>query len=548
VEFLRGAAARIIAAVVVTLVSAGACGAQSGGELRFTIRADPKTFDPQQVNDEPSDTVRYLTAGFLLRLNRRTHQLDPELAESWKVSEGGRRIDFRLRQGVVFSDGSPFSCADVAYTMRRLMDPATLSAVADSFRTAPGSVETKCATPYVATIRFPGVVAALDAQFDAVAMLSAKSSKRENAVLGPFTASEYRPGSYILLKRNPNYWRHDSKGLRLPYLDSVRLEIQQNRDTEVLRFRRGALDMVYRLPPDLFDQLSSAAPKTVIDAGPSLDWELVFFNQMSAAPLPDYKKRWFRSTNFRKAISAAINRGDICKVVYRGHAKPAGGPVSPSNPEWRNPNVKPDAYSVQTALDRLAKDGFKRVGVALVDSSGHPVEFSMITNAGNKAHERMMAMIQEDLAKVGIHLNVTALDFPSLIERISQTHAYESCLMAFTNVALDPNGQMNIWLSSSETHQWNPSQKSPETAWEADMDRLMRIQASTLDYKKRKAAFDRVQEIISEEAPFLFLVYPNSLAAVAQNIGNVQPSVVRPEIYWNIAELYKGSGHVVASR
>ena len=522
--------------------------AQSGGELRFSIRADPKTFNPLLVNDEPSETVRYLTGGVLVRLNRRTHRLQPELAESWKVSEAGRRIDFRLRTGVVFSDGSPFSCSDVVYTMRALMDPATLSSTADSFRTAPGNVEARCTGPSSVMIRFSGVVAALDAQFDGVTIVSPKSPDKETVVLGPFMVAEYKPGSYVLLKKNPNYWRHDERGVRLPYLDSVRLDIQENRETELLRFRRGGLDMVNRLAPDLFDQLAMQAPKAVLDSGPSLDWEIVFFNQVRRAPLPDYKKQWFRSNNFRKAISEAINRNDICRVVYRGHARPAGGPVSPSNPEWLNPKVKPDAYSMQSALARLAKDGFTRRGDVLVDASGHPVEFSMITNAGNKAHERMMAMIQQDLAHIGIRLNVTALDFPSLIERISQTYAYESCLMAFTNVALDPNGQMNIWLSSATTHQWNPGQKTPETKWEAELDRLMRAQASSLDFKTRKAAFDGVQEIVSEQAPILFLVYPNSLAAVAQNIGNLQPSVVRPEIYWNADELYKTPSRTIAQR
>src|SRR5205823_4226219 len=127
------------------------------------------------------------------------------------------------------------------------------------------------------------------------------------------------------------------------------------------------------------------------------------------------------------------------------------------------------------------------------------VEFSLITNAGNRPHERIMTMIQQDLQKIGIHLNVLALDLPSLIERISRTYAYEACLMAFSNVPMDPSGHMNVWVSSSANHQWNPSQLKPATVWEAELDKLMRAQALTLDPRKRKAAFDRVQEIVSEQ-------------------------------------------------
>src|ERR1035438_8592892 len=109
---------------------------QPGGELRFSIRTDPRTLNPLLAADDPSETVRYLTGGVLLRINRRTHILDAELASAWKVSENGRRIDFTLRPSVLFSDGTPFSCEDVVYTMRQLMDPALHSPVGDAFRTS----------------------------------------------------------------------------------------------------------------------------------------------------------------------------------------------------------------------------------------------------------------------------------------------------------------------------------------------------------------------------------------------------------------------------
>lgn len=533
---------------LVLLIIVTGVAAQPGGELRFSIRADPKTFNPLLVSDDSAETVRYLTAGVLMRLNRNTQQLEPELATSWRISESGRRIDFQLRSGIRFSDGTPFGCNDVVYTIRQLMDPALHSPVGDAFRSAPGAVEAKCTAPSSVMARFPGPVAALDMQFDQVGILSVSSALEENAVLGPFMMAEYKPGNYILLKRNPNYWKRDENGNRLPHLDAIRLDIQQNRDTEVLRFRRGQLDMINKLAPDLFQQIASAMPKSAIDSGPSFDWEVVLFNQVARAPLPDYKKRWFRSANFRHAISEAINRGDICRVVYHNHAIPASGPISPSNKFWVNTNLKAHAYSVQNAMAKLAKEGFRRSGDSLVDSAGNKVEFSMITNAGNKLHERTLTMIQQDLSKLGIRLNVLALDFPSLIERITKTFAYETCLMAFVNIEIDPNTNMNIWLSSAENHQWNPSQKQPETEWEAEVDRLMRAQASTLDSRKRKAYFDRVQEIISEQAPMLFLVFPNALSAVSQNVRNLQPAVLRPQLYWNADRLYLGNQQKVASR
>jgi peptide/nickel transport system substrate-binding protein len=146
----------------------------------------------------------------------------------------------------------------------------------------------------------------------------------------------------------------------------------------------------------------------------------------------------------------------------------------------------------------------------------------------------MAVLIQDDLQRIGIHVNVVTLDFPSLIERMMQSFDYEALLLGLTNVDLDPNGEMNVWLSSSENHQWNPQQKTPETAWEAEIDRLMRMQASASDPKKRKEAFDRVQEIVVEQAPFIFLINKNALSAVSTAVHGASPVILSPQTYWNV--------------
>jgi peptide/nickel transport system substrate-binding protein len=532
---------------VIVLLWCGAWAASGASELRFCLRIDPKTFNPLLAEDESETTVRYLTGGVLIRLNRYTQELEGELATQWKVSENGRRIDFELRHGVRFSDGAPFTCQDVAHTMQQLMDPALHTPVADPLRSAPGDVETKCAGPFTATVRFPGPVANLAAQFDQVAIISATSPHKESAVLGPFELGEYKPGAYVLLRRNPNYWKRDANGHALPYLDSLRLEIQQNRELELLRFRRGELDIINKLDPEMYDRLSAEMPRAVVDAGPSLDWETIFFNQVDSAPLPEYKRRWFHSGDFRRAISEGIRRDDIVRIVYHGHAHAAAGPVSVANRFWLNPALKPASGSEGTAMSLLEHGGFRRVGTTLVDGAGHKVEFSMITNAGNKLHERMLALIQQDLARLGIQLNVVVLDFPSLIERISRTFNYEAVLMAWANIDLDPSQQMNIWLSSAANHQWNPNEKTAATPWEAEIDKLMRAQNASQDPKKRKAYFDQVQQIVADQAPMLFLVNPNALAAVSPSVKNAAPAVLSPQIIWNADRLQLG-GTLVSER
>ena len=507
--------------------------AQGGGQLRFCLRSEPKTFDPLKVEDDASGAIRYLTGGVLVRVNRQTQDLEPGLAISWKVSKDGRQIWFRLRSGISFSDGTSFSAEDVAYTMQQLMDPALHSATGDAFRSGAGSVETKVISPSQISIRFPAPVAGLDRLFDQVAILSERSPKKEMAVLGPFMVADYKPGASVLLKRNPNYWKTDEQGRRLPYLDSIQLDIQPNRDVEMLRFKRGELDLINSLDSEYFDKLAATSPQLVHDAGPSLDSEQLWFNEVAKSPIPDYKKNWFRSANFRRAISEAINRDDLSRVVFHGHAQPAVGPFSPANKFWFNNKLKSQAYSPDAALKELQTEGFRMENGTLKDKDGNEVVFSIITNSGNKIRESMAVLIQDDLQKIGIHVNVVTLDFPSLIERMTQTFDYEAILLGLTNVDLDPNGEMNVWLSSSENHQWNPQQKTPETAWEAEIDRLMRAQASSSDLKKRKEAFDRVQEIVVEQEPFIFLINKNSLSAVSTAVHGAAPVILSPQTFWN---------------
>jgi len=524
-------------ALLLLALTSGSAIAQSGGELRFCLHSEPKTFDPALVDDDASLSVRYLTGGVLVRVNRHTQELEPGLAESWQVSKDGKQITFKLRHGITFSDGSPFSSEDVAFTMQRLMDPTLHSTTGDAFRSGSGAIGTKVLAPDQVSITFPAPLAGIDRLFDQVAIMSAHSPKKEMAVLGPFMVADYKAGSSLLLRRNPNYWKKDSQGRRLPYLDSIRLDIQGNRDVEMLRFKRGELDLINSVDSDFFDRLAASSPRMAHDAGASLDYDFMWFNQVASAPIPEYKRAWFRSTNFRRAISQAINRDDLSRVVFNGHAQPAAGPVSPTNKFWFNSKLKAEPYRPDAALQRLQADGFHLQNGALFDKGGNAVEFSIVTNSGNKARERMAVMVQEDLGKLGIKVNVVTLDFPSLIERISQKFNYEAAMLGFRNVDLDPNSQMTIWLSSAENHAWNPEQKSPATAWEAEIDGLMRAQASTADPKKRKESFDRVQEIVADQAPFIYLVNQNALSAVSSAVEGANPGILHPQTFWNAEQL-----------
>ena len=524
---------------VLALAAVACVLAQSGGELRFCLRADPKTFDPLLAEEEPSDAVRFLTGGVLIRFNRQSQQLEPELAASWTVRDHGKRIDFVLRRNLRFSDGTPFGPADVVAVIRRIMDPNLHSGIADSFRSAGGDIRAEPSGPDQVSMFFSAPVAGVELLFDQLAISSSRTGTPQNAVLGPFMLAEHKGGQYVLLRRNPYYWKTDSSGKKLPYLDSVRIDIQANRETELLRFRRGELQLFDKLEPEAYQRLHKEAPSTVRNAGPSLDAEFFWFNQAPDAPFPEYKRKWMQSKLFRRAVSAGVNRDDIVRLVYRGYARPAAGPASPANSLWVNSKLTPQRYDPQLARKLLQEDGFRLDGESLRDRDGNAVEFSLITNAGSTTRTQIGTMLQQDLKKIGIRLNFTPIEFQSLIERITRTQQYEACLLGLSNTEIDlPNSQMNVWLSSGALHAWNPKELKPVTSWEAEIDQLMQTQHTEMDRKARKAAFDRVQELIAEQAPIVYLVHPDVLVAVSPAVRNAAPSALPPHLFWNIESLW----------
>jgi len=236
-------------------------------------------------------------------------------------------------------------------------------------------------------------------------------------------------------ERNPNYWnllptavgslsRFDPGSTsRQPYI-------------ELLRFRRGELHLLDKLDPEAFERLRGDMPEAVLNAGPSLDSEFLWFNQNPNATFPLHKKRWFQSTLFRRALSFAINRSDIIRLVISAMLM-----LQPArfiaNKVWFNATLRPYRYDPQLALRVLREDGFHFDGNILRDRGGNPVAFTMITNSGSRTRTRIGTMLQQDLQKIGIQLDFTPLEFQSLIERITRTQQYEACLLGFTNLEVD---------------------------------------------------------------------------------------------------------------
>jgi peptide/nickel transport system substrate-binding protein len=174
----------------------------------------------------------------------------------------------------------------------------------------------------------------------------------------------------------------------------------------------------------------------------------------------------------------------------------------------------------------------------LVDSDAKPVEFSVLTSSTNADRTKMATLIQDDLKPLGIRAQVVPMEFRSLIDRVTQSREYEACVLGLVSFDADPTADFNVWRSSGGTHLWNPSQAHPATAWEAEIDKLMEQQLDAPKFEQRKKFFDRVQEILAENQPIIFLASPDILVGAKTSIGNFHAAVLEPYVLWNVEQLY----------
>jgi peptide/nickel transport system substrate-binding protein len=549
---------------------------RSGGRLVISLRAEPKTLNPLTAADTISREVIGVMQSDLIHINRATQLTESGLAKSWKISSDGLQYTLVLRQGLRFSDGHPLDADDVLFTFRVYLDENVHATQRDLLIVGGKPITVRKTNAQTLVFQFAKPYGVEERLFDGLAILPRHLLERpyqegklaqiwtpstppsEWAGIGPFRLKEYVAGQKLVLERNPYYWKTDTKGNRLPYLDELVFLFVPSADAQVLRFQSGETDVITRLGAENFSVLSRQQPRdTMADAGPGLEYNFLFFNlndlgEKSSADLAR-KQKWFREVKFRQAISAAVDRDAIVRLVYQGRGAALWGPVTPGNRRWINAAIPHSPRSLDRARQLLKEAGFSWSTTSngeptLVDPEGKPVEFSILTSSSNADRTKMATLLQDDLKQLGMHVQVVPLEFRSLIDRVTQTKQYDACLLGLASFDADPNSDLNVWLSSGGTHLWNPSQSHPSTPWEAEIDRLMEQQLITPGFEQRKKLYDRVQEIIAENQPMIFLASPDILVGAKNSIANFHPTVLEPYVLWNVEQLYFRNGTETANR
>jgi peptide/nickel transport system substrate-binding protein len=545
------------------LVTRGEVG-RAGGQLVVIERTEPRTLNPATAIDSPSKDVIWRTMGDLIHINRDTQQTEPALARSWVVSRDGRRFTLSLRRGVHFSDGHPFDADDVLFSFRVYLDEKVGSPLRDQLIVGGQPISVRKVDQETVQVDMAEPYAAAERLFDSVAILPRHlleqpysegrlpavwglgSAAEGFAGLGPFRFKEHVPGQRIVLERNPFYWKRDRDGKPLPYLDRVVFVFVPTDDAQAVRFQSGEADITTRLSAANFSVLlrdQGARNYELADLGPGLDYTFLFFNQNApaekASPATRRQLSWFRQLPFRQAVSLAIDREGIVRLVYRGRATPIWGHVPPGNKLWANRSLPRPARSIEGARELLRKAGFGwRDDGTLIDTDSQPVEFTIVTNTGNTERIQIATIIQDDLKQLGMRVNVVTLELRALVDRLLTTHEYDACVLGLGGGDADPNSEMNVWLSSGNTHLWNPGQKQPATPWEAEIDALMRRQLTTRDVVLRKRLYDRVQALVAQNLPIISLVSPSVLVGATRGLGNFRPTVLDHHALSNVEELF----------
>lgn len=534
-----------------------------GGRLVVSQHAEAKTLNPVLAVDRPSREVLGVLNADLIHINRLTHQTESALAKSWKVSRDGKQYTLQLRRGIRFSDGEPFDSQDVTFSFQVYLDERSNSSQRDLLMIEGKPIAVAALGPYAVRVTLPQPYAAGDRLFDGIAMLPRhllEQGYREGklgqawpltvtpaqiAGLGPFRVKKYTPGQQIALERNPHYWKADSKGNRLPYLDELVFLVLANEDAEAPRFEAGDTDILSPVGAKLFEVLGKDASQgsRLQDAGPGLEYNFLLFNMNDdvAGRLPEIARaqKWFKDLAFREAVSQATNREDVVRLVYLARGTALASHVTPGNRAWMDSRLQPRPASTEHARKVLASAGYGWNSEGLLhDPAGQMVEFSILVSSSNQQRTHMANLIQEDLKKLGMQVSVVPLEFRSFVQRVMQTHNYEIAVMGFASGDTDPNGEMNFWLSSGSSHLWNLGQKKPATNWEAEIDVLMQKQLTARDPKARKKLYDRVQQIVAEQLPIVVIASPHILVGSKLKLKNFEPAILAPYALHNVEELF----------
>ncbi|BBE31565.1 peptide ABC transporter substrate-binding protein [Tepiditoga spiralis] len=525
-------------------------GGVPGNTLFLGTTSGPKTLNPATSQETSSNDIISLFLDSMLQQDQYGFVTQPALAKSWKyekTSEGGVSYYFTLRKGLKWSDGEPLTIDDVIFTFEKIyfkndMTPNGNDSYLDSEKNLPIIEKVDNYTvkfTYKTLVRngngiFGGTSILPKHIFkdhvsssDALAQTWTVDQLKSVVASGPFILKDYKEGVRIVLEKNPNYYAKSKDGIRLPYLDKIIYTILPNNQTELLRFKAGDLDLMGITAND-YPTLKAGEEegnyKTIVgelNPGPSF----IAFN--FNAP-EKYKRAWFRDSEFRKAVSFALDRNSVVDNMLNGMGAAVFSREVPDSKYYDEETINRMhyKYSLSKAKSILRKAGYVLKNGKLFDKFGNQVTFSIETNVSTEVWVDIANILKDSLQKLGIDVIFTPIQFNTLVQKIITTGQWDAVILRLSGDTPDPAAE-NVWTLKGGLHFWNFSPETKEFVdkedyfvpdYEKRIDEIMVQQKTLLDDEKLTKLFKEFNNILAEEQVLIYTFAQNYLVAVNNKV------------------------------
>ena len=489
------------------------CESAYGDALIEGTIGEPSILIPMLAGDSASHSVAGLIFNGLVKYDTDLSVIG-DLAESWDISPDGLVITFHLRKGVKWTDGVEFTADDVMFGYQTIINEKTPTAYQEDYRQVkkaevPDKYTFRAAyeKPFAPALTSWGNLVIIPKHLLEGKDITKTNFGRKPVGLGPYKLSKWTSGQELLLESNKDYFEG------MPYIDRYVYRIIPDPATMFLELQAGGIDMMGLTPIQYTKQTDTDFFRNNFQKFryPTFAYTHMAFN---------LKHPFFKDKRVRQAIAYAIDKNEIVDVVLFGLGSTATGPYVPNTWPY-NPDVKKYEYDPEKAKQLLKEAGWTdtdRDGV--LDKNGIPFKFTIRTNMGNNLRKNTATIIQWRLEKIGIKVEIEALEWSTFVNEFIDKRRFEAVILGWS-IGLDPD-QYDIWHSSkTKEKEFNFVSYN-----NLEVDELLEKGRRTFDIKERKKIYFRIQEILADELPYIFLYVPDATPVVHARFKGIKPSPI----------------------
>ncbi len=462
---------------------------KAGGTVRMSLAdSDVTSFDPIVPFDNMSIWTMLHVYDQLVRPGKDGTTIEPDAADSWKISADGKTWVLHIRDGVTFSDGTPLTADDARVALERAGSKD--SNFEDNFALIDHAVATDPHT-LVVTLKKPSASFLAYASLYAASIVSAKQLTAQGksfwdhpVASGPYTLAEWVKNDHVMLRRNPRYWQKP-----YPYLDELRFDVLTDDNTRMLKFRSGELDIATNVPPNQVAQLRSV-PGVTVKLFPQMRYDYIYYN---------HARKPFSDLRVRMALNYAVDRQAILRSVLFGYGRVATSMLPPML-DWNN-QLKPYPYDAAKAKALMQEAGV-----------GNGFSAEILVTAGDNQASQIATILKDEWKAIGVDLKVTALD-PGALRARRNKGDFDMAKGYYTSDVIDPDELVafGIDYAGGAVAKWVGFKN----------DRISQLAAAAeaeMNPEKRKAMYFEIQKIAYDQFEAVPLYYADNRTALSDHV------------------------------